>query len=122
MATVADPLAPVRTPDRPGPGPLSASSLRALELSVGRRVDGLLAGDYRSAFAGVGSELWQVRPYEPGAAVRGVALHAIARTASPPVDRRNAPLYSRPCFASDVVPGSRQSAGAMPRLAKVSSM
>ena len=45
----------------PGPGPLSAASLRALELSVGRRVDGLLAGDYRSAFAGVGSELWQVR-------------------------------------------------------------
>jgi len=69
-ATAGDPLAPTRTAARPGPGPLSAASLRALELSVGRRVDGLLAGDYRSAFAGIGSELWQVRPYEPGDDVR----------------------------------------------------
>src|SRR5262249_42784326 len=85
MATVADPLAPVRTPDRPGPGPLSASSLRALELSVGRRVDGLLSGDYRSAFAGVGSELWQVRPYEPGDDVRRIEWNVTARTSVPHV-------------------------------------
>jgi uncharacterized protein (DUF58 family) len=85
MATVADPLAPVRTPARPGPGPLSASSLRALELSVGRRVDGLLSGDYRSAFAGVGSELWQVRPYEPGDDVRRIEWNVTARTAIPHV-------------------------------------
>jgi uncharacterized protein (DUF58 family) len=80
MSTASDPLAPVRTPDRPGPGPLSSSSLRALELSVGRRVDGLLAGDYRSAFAGVGSELWQVRPYEPGDDVRRIEWNVTART------------------------------------------
>jgi uncharacterized protein (DUF58 family) len=85
VATVADPLAPVRSPDRPGPGPLSASSLRALELSVGRRVDGLLAGDYRSAFAGVGSELWQVRPYEPGDDVRRIEWNVTARTSVPHV-------------------------------------
>jgi uncharacterized protein (DUF58 family) len=54
--------------------------LRALELSVGRRVDGLLAGDYRSAFAGVGSELWQVRPYEPGDDVRRIEWNVTART------------------------------------------
>ena len=69
-----------RTPAAPGPGPLSSASLRALELSVGRRVDGLLAGDYRSAFAGVGSELWQVRPYEPGDDVRRIEWNVTART------------------------------------------
>ena len=79
-ATSTDPFAPTRTPDHPGPGPLSTSSLRALELSVGRRVDGLLAGDYRSAFAGVGSELWQVRPYEPGDDVRRIEWNVTART------------------------------------------
>ena len=76
----SDPLAPTRTPSEPGPGPLSPSSLRALELSVGRRVDGLLAGDYRSAFAGVGSELWQVRPYEAGDDVRRIEWNVTART------------------------------------------
>ena len=55
MSAASDPLAPLRTPEHPGPGPLSAASLRALELAVGRRVDGLLAGDYRSAFAGLGT-------------------------------------------------------------------
>jgi uncharacterized protein (DUF58 family) len=59
--------------------------LRALELSVGRRVDGLLAGDYRSAFAGVGSELWQVRPYEPGDDVRRIEWNVTARTGIPHV-------------------------------------
>ena len=58
LSTTSDPLAPIRTPEEPGPGPLSAASLRALELTIGRRVDGLLSGDYRSAFAGLGSELW----------------------------------------------------------------
>ena len=81
----SDPLAPTRTPEQPGPGPLSASSLRALELSVGRRVDGQLAGDYRSAFAGVGSELWQVRPYEPGDDVRRIEWNVTARTGIPHV-------------------------------------
>jgi uncharacterized protein (DUF58 family) len=85
VSTTSDPLAPTRTPQQPGPGPLSASSLRALELSVGRRVDGLLAGDYRSAFAGVGSELWQVRPYEPGDDVRRIEWNVTARTGVPHV-------------------------------------
>src|SRR6266702_6394161 len=84
-ATVTDPFAPIRTDARPGPGPLSSASLRALELSVGRRVDGLLAGDYRSAFAGVGSELWQVRPYEPGDDVRRIEWNVTARTGQPHV-------------------------------------
>ncbi len=85
MSSAVDPLAPTRTPAHPGPGALSASSLRALELTVGRRVDGLLAGDYRSAFAGLGSELWQVRQYEPGDDVRRIEWNVTARTGEPHV-------------------------------------
>jgi len=69
-----------RTPARPGPGPMTAESLEALELTIGRRVDGLLAGDYRSAFAGVGTELYQVRPYEAGDDVRRIDWNVTART------------------------------------------
>ena len=69
-----------RDPARPGPGPITAESLEALELSIGRRVDGLLAGDYRSAFAGVGTELHQVRPYEAGDDVRRIDWNVTART------------------------------------------
>jgi len=69
-----------RTPAEPGPGQLTAESLRALELAIGRRVDGLLAGDYRSAFSGLGSELFQVRPYEPGDDVRRIEWNVTART------------------------------------------
>jgi uncharacterized protein (DUF58 family) len=72
-----------RTPSRPGPGPVTAESLRALDLAIGRRVDGLLAGDYRSAFAGLGSELLQVRPYEPGDDVRRIDWNVTARTGTP---------------------------------------
>ncbi len=78
-------LESARTPATPGPGPLSAASLRSLELTVGRRVDGMLAGDYRSAFAGLGSELWQVRPYEAGDDVRRIEWNVTARTGEPHV-------------------------------------
>ena len=69
-----------RTAARPGPGSVTAESLEALELAIGRRVDGLLAGDYRSAFAGVGSELYQVRPYVAGDDVRRIDWNVTART------------------------------------------
>jgi uncharacterized protein (DUF58 family) len=74
-----------RTPAQPGPGPVTAKSLEALELAIGRRVDGLLAGDYRSAFSGLGSELHQVRPYEPGDDVRRLEWNVTARTGQPHV-------------------------------------
>ena len=59
--------------------------LRALELSIGRRVDGLLAGDHRSHLLGRGSELAQVRPYEPGDDVRLIDWNVTARTREPHV-------------------------------------
>ena len=68
------------TPERPGPGPLPDALLRALEVTVGRRMGGLLAGDYRSAVLGEGTELAQVRPYVPGDDVRRIDWNVTART------------------------------------------
>jgi uncharacterized protein (DUF58 family) len=68
------------TPERPGPGPLPDALLRALEVSIGRRMGGLLAGDYRSAVLGDGTELAQVRPYVPGDDVRRIDWNVTART------------------------------------------
>jgi len=80
-----DALARERTPERPGPGPLPDALLRALDLTIGRRIEGLLAGDYRSSFLGVGTELAQVRPYEPGDDVRRIDWNVTARTRIPHV-------------------------------------
>src|ERR671926_567143 len=74
-----------RTPERPGPGALPSSFLRALELSIGRRMEGLLAGDYRSILLGEGTELAQVRPYVPGDDVRRIDWNVTARTGAPHV-------------------------------------
>jgi uncharacterized protein (DUF58 family) len=69
-----------RTPDRPGPGPLPETLLRALDLTIGRRIEGLLAGDHRSSILGAGSELAQVRAYVPGDDVRRIEWNVTART------------------------------------------
>ncbi len=73
------------TPERPGPGEMPEALLRALELTIGRRVDGLLAGDHRSALLGRGSELAQIRPYVPGDDVRLIDWNVTARTRVPHV-------------------------------------
>ncbi|HET6643336.1 MAG TPA: hypothetical protein VFG93_08690, partial [Gaiellaceae bacterium] len=54
-----------RTPESPGPGPLPEALLRAVDLKIGRRIDGLLAGEHRTAALGVGTELAQIREWEP---------------------------------------------------------
>lgn len=59
--------------------------MRALDVSIGRRVESLLAGDYRSAVLGVGTELAQVRAYEPGDDVRRIDWNVTARTQVPHV-------------------------------------
>jgi uncharacterized protein (DUF58 family) len=59
--------------------------LRALEVKIGQRMEGLLAGDYRSALFGEGSELAQVRPYVPGDDVRRIEWNVTARTGEPHV-------------------------------------
>ena len=73
------------TPDRPGPGPMPEALLRALDISIGRRIEGLLAGDYRSSLYGDGTELAQVRPYIPGDDVRRIDWNVTARTGEPHV-------------------------------------
>src|SRR5262249_37184623 len=42
-------------------------------------------GDYRSALPGIGSELYQVRQYEPGDDVRRIEWNVTARTGKPHV-------------------------------------
>ena len=59
--------------------------LRALEVKIGRRMEGLLAGDYRSSLFGDGTEFAQVRPYEPGDDVRRIDWNVTARTREPHV-------------------------------------
>jgi len=68
------------TPAQPGPGPIPESLLRALDVTVGRRMESLLAGDYRAATLGEGSELAQIRPYTIGDDVRRIDWNVTART------------------------------------------
>jgi uncharacterized protein (DUF58 family) len=79
-------VAPVqRSPAQPGPGPVPERLLRALEITVARRMEGLLAGDYRSRLLGHGSELAQIRPYNLGDDVRQIDWNVTARTGEPHV-------------------------------------
>ena len=73
------------TPARPGPGPMAEGLLRALDVSIGRRVEGLLAGDFRSNLLGTGSELAMMRPYVAGDDVRRIDWNVTARTGEPHV-------------------------------------
>ena len=84
MSEVALALAPP-TAARPGPGPVPESALRALDVTVRRRIEGLLAGDHRAASLGVAMELAQVRAYQPGDDVRLIDWNATARMNEPHV-------------------------------------
>jgi len=79
------PLLGAATPARPGPGALPLELLHALQIEVGRRLEGLLAGDYRSSRFGIGTELAQVRPYVAGDDVRQIEWNVTARTGEPHV-------------------------------------
>jgi uncharacterized protein (DUF58 family) len=59
--------------------------LRALDVTIARRVEGLLAGDFRSTLLGAGSELAMVRPYVAGDDVRRIDWNVTARTGEPHV-------------------------------------
>ncbi|HEX3226009.1 MAG TPA: DUF58 domain-containing protein [Gaiellaceae bacterium] len=79
----ATPFLRQATPERPGPGPLPSEALRALQIEIVRRLQGMLAGDYRSSRFGDGTELAQLRPYVPGDDVRGIEWNVTARTGEP---------------------------------------
>jgi len=72
-------------PARPGPGSMPEGLLKALDVSIARRMEGLLAGDFRSNLLGTGSELAMVRPYTPGDDVRRIDWNVTARTNEPHV-------------------------------------
>ncbi|MFZ5479791.1 MAG: DUF58 domain-containing protein [Myxococcota bacterium] len=60
--------------------PEELRQIRRLHVQAGRRVDTLLAGDYRSAFKGSGMEFEEVRTYVPGDDVRRIDWNVTART------------------------------------------
>jgi uncharacterized protein (DUF58 family) len=73
------------TPERPGPGPLPPELLRALQFDVARRLESMLAGDFRSVRHGPGTELAQIRPYVPGDDTRLIEWNVTARMGEPHV-------------------------------------
>jgi uncharacterized protein (DUF58 family) len=75
----------VRTPARPGPGPTPEALLRALDITIGRRIRGLVPGEFRAHDLGGGTELAQVRPYEPGDDPRRIDWNVTARMLVPHV-------------------------------------
>jgi uncharacterized protein (DUF58 family) len=74
-----------RPKSRPGPGPTPEALLRSLDVTVGRRIHGLLSGEFRAHDRGGGTELAQVRPYEPGDDVRTIDWNVTARMTVPHV-------------------------------------
>ena len=58
----------------------TATLLRRLELTVTRRLDGILHGDYQGLLPGPGSEPGDARAYQPGDDVRAMDWNVTART------------------------------------------
>ena len=79
------PAAPERTPDRPGPGPVPPSVLRALDLAVMRRVESLIPGEHLTPQVGGGTDLAMIRTYRPGDDVRHMDWNVTARLREPHV-------------------------------------
>ncbi|WP_334143999.1 DUF58 domain-containing protein [Rhabdothermincola sp.] len=61
----------------------SAEVLRRLELTITRRLDGILQGDYRGLVPGHGSDLGETREYQPGDDVRRMDWNVTARLRTP---------------------------------------
>lgn len=61
--------------------------VRRLQVRTKRRVEGLFAGEYHTAFKGRGIEFADVREYEPGDDVRTIDWNVTARTGKPFIKR-----------------------------------
>jgi uncharacterized protein (DUF58 family) len=66
------------------------AALRVLELTVRRRLDGLLQGNHIGLVPGPGSELGDARPYQPGDDVRRMDWAVTARTTEPHIRQTEA--------------------------------
>jgi uncharacterized protein (DUF58 family) len=86
-----------RTKAAPGPGPTPEALLRALDVTIGQKIHGLLPGEFRAHDRGGGTELAQVRPYEPGDDVRQIDWNVTARMTVPHV-RVHVPERALTCW------------------------
>jgi uncharacterized protein (DUF58 family) len=66
------------------------AALRTLELTVRRRLDGLLQGNHIGLVPGPGSELGEARAYQPGDDVRRMDWAVTARTTEPHIRQTDA--------------------------------
>ncbi|MCO5100611.1 MAG: DUF58 domain-containing protein [Burkholderiaceae bacterium] len=80
MSTQASRSEPVAAPVRAGS---AEQILRRLEWTVLRRLDGLLQGDYRTLFRGVGLDLADLREYQHHDDVRYIDWNVTARLQTP---------------------------------------
>ena len=60
-----------------------AKKIKRIQIRTVHRVDGMLAGEYLSAFKGRGIEFEEVRPYQPGDDVRTIDWNVTARQGEP---------------------------------------
>lgn len=65
----------------------SAAKVRRIQIIANRRVDDLLAGQYKSVFRGRGMEFDEVRQYQPGDDIRDIDWNVTARCGEPFVKR-----------------------------------
>jgi uncharacterized protein (DUF58 family) len=89
---------------RQGAGPVPGALVEALDLAFVRRVGGISAGEHRGAGVGSGTELAQLRPYQPGDDVRQIDPSATARTGIPHVRQQVPERLLTTWLAVDVSP------------------
>jgi uncharacterized protein (DUF58 family) len=78
--------------------------VEVLDLAFVRRVGGISAGEHRGAGVGSGTELAQLRPYQPGDDVRQIDPSATARTGVPHVRQQVPERLLTTWLAVDVSP------------------
>jgi uncharacterized protein (DUF58 family) len=105
-------LALAPPPGSQGPGPMPSRLIQALDLALLRRAAGMFPGDHRSPGVGLGTELAQLREYQPGDDVRQLDAAASARTGVPHV-RLQVPERLMTCWiVLDVSPSMAFGTGA----------
>src|SRR6195952_6187921 len=80
------------------------AGLRALELTVRRRLDGLLQGNHLGLVPGPGSEAGDARVYQPGDDVRRMDWSVTARTSEPHIRETIADRELETWFVSALSP------------------
>jgi uncharacterized protein (DUF58 family) len=82
---MSETFTPPAIPWSPAKAESTHEILRRLELTITRKLDGLLQGDYRGLVPGHGSELGETREYQPGDDTRRIDWNVTARMQVPHV-------------------------------------